>query len=159
MKRVYLIRHGEAEFMGRGRGDHGRLLSAEGREQAQRLGELLADAGITVVLASSADRAALTARELGLDADIRELDELYNASTMGLLRAIATLDDGVEAAAVIAHAPGVPALVDELTGEDPDPDAASFVRHHFGTATCAGIEFDGTWADLEGARLFWAARG
>lgn len=159
MKRVYLIRHGEAEFMGRGRGDHGRLLSAEGREQAERLGELLADAGIQVVLSSSADRAAMTASALGLDAEVRLLDELYNASTLGLLRAMATLDDDVDAAAVVAHAPGVPALVDELTGDDSDPDAVAFVRNHFGTATCAGIEFTGTWADLDGSRLVWADRG
>ena len=49
MKSVFLIRHGEAEFTGRGRGDHGRVLTDEGREQAARLGELLA-AGVLPAL-------------------------------------------------------------------------------------------------------------
>lgn len=159
MKRVYLIRHGEAEFTGRGRGDHGRWLSDAGREQARNLGGLLAGAGIEVVLASSAERAAQTASGLGLDADVRVMDELYSASPLGILRALATLDDDVRIAALVAHAPGVPALVDELTGDAPDRDAAAFIAHHFGTATCAGIEFTGSWADLDGSRLFWAGRG
>ena len=161
MKRVYLIRHGEAEFTGRGRGDHGRVLTEEGHEQARRLGELLADASITVVLSSTADQAAQTASGMGLDADVRLLDDLYNAGTVGLLRALAALDDGVDAAALVAHAPGVPALVDELAGPDAEPQAADAVLHHFPTATVAGIEFDGRWAELEvvDSRLFWAARG
>ena len=158
MKRLYLIRHGDAEFMGRGRGDHGRVLTDDGREQARRLGEYLADAGVQVVLASSADRAAQTASGMGLaSVDVR--DELYNASTIGLLRAIATIDDDVDVAAVVAHAPGIPALVDELTGADPDPDAVRAVRYHFPTAMAAGIEFDGTWAELPDPRLVWARRG
>lgn len=158
MKRLYLIRHGEAEFMGRGRGDHGRILTEDGREQARRLGEFLADAGVQVVLASSADRAAQTASGMGLGA-VQVRDELYNASTVGLLRAIATIDEEVRVAAVVAHAPGIPALVDELTGTDPDPDAATTVRYHFPTAMAAGIEFTGSWAELADPRLVWARRG
>lgn len=159
MKRVYLIRHGESEFTGRGRGDHARALTDEGRRQAQNLGGLLADAGIAVVLSSSADRAAQTASGLGLAAEVRLLDELYQAGTIGLLRALAELDDSVEVAALVGHAPGIPALVDELTGPDAAAEASALVRHHFPTATVAGFEFAGTWADLAGARLFWAARG
>lgn len=161
MKRVYLIRHGEAEFTGHGRGDHGRALAEEGREQARRLGELLKDAEIAVVLSSSADRAVQTAEGLALSCEVRVLDELYNASTGQLLAALSELDDAVDAAALVAHAPGVPALVDELAGPGADPEAAGFVKHHFPTATCAGVEFTGSWADLEESdtRLFWAARG
>ncbi|MFT3875317.1 MAG: histidine phosphatase family protein [Propioniciclava sp.] len=159
MKRVYLIRHGDAEFMGRGRGDHGRILTAEGQEQAKRLGAMLAPAGVQVILCSSADRARETAEGLGLTAKLVPLDELYNAGTFGLMQALASLADSVQVAALVAHAPGVPALVDELAGQDPDPDAAAVVRYSFPTATVAGIEFTGSWADLEGSRLFWADRG
>ncbi len=159
MKRVYLIRHGDAEFMGRGRGDHGRVLTLEGREQARRLGEMLAPAGVQVVLASSADRARETAEGMRLGARLSLEDSLYNAGTFGLMRVLATLGDSVDVAALVAHAPGVPSLVDELVGEDPDPDAAALVRYSYPTATVAGIEFSGTWADLEGSRLFWAGRG
>ena len=161
MKRVYLIRHGEAEFTGHGRADHGRALAEEGREQARHLGELLADADIGIILSSSADRAVQTAEGLGLPCEVRVLDALYNASTGQLLAALSELDETVDAATLVAHAPGVPALVDELAGPGADPEAAGFVKHHFPTATCAGVEFTGSWSDIGVAdtRLFWAARG
>ncbi|QIK71062.1 hypothetical protein G7070_00645 [Propioniciclava coleopterorum] len=159
MKSVFLIRHGEAEFTGRGRGDHGRILTDEGLAQAARLGELLADAGVEVVLASSADRALQTARGMALPARVEPLDELYNASTLGILRALADLDEGVTVAALVAHAPGVPALVDELTGPGSDPDAIALVRSHYPTATVARIDFDGGWDELAAPRLAWADRG
>ena len=159
MRRLYLIRHAEAEFMGRGRGDHGRVLTEEGHAQARHLGELLADAGIPVVLHSTADRAEQTASGMGLRADLRPVEALYNAGTAGLLRVVSELEDGVTTVAVVAHAPGIPALVDDLAGPDADPQAAASVLHHFSTATVAGIEFDGTWDAPTGSRLFWAARG
>lgn len=159
MKSVFLIRHGEAEFTGRGRGDHGRVLTDEGREQAARLGELLADAGVQVVLASSADRALQTARGMRLPVAVEARDELYNASTLGLLRTLAELDDEVAVAALVAHAPGVPALVDELSGPASDAAAVALVRSHYPTATVARIDFDGGWAELRDARLVWADRG
>ena len=161
MKRVYLVRHGEAEFMGRGiTGDYGRGLTVEGHEQARHLGELLAHAGISVILTSTADRAVQTATGMGLDAELRPVKYLYHADTTGLLHALATLNDSVTAAAVVAHAPGLPALVDELAGPDPDPRAAAAL-HHYPTAMATGIEFSGSWAELEDvpSRLFWAARG
>lgn len=159
MKRVFLIRHGDAEFTGRGRGDHGRVLTDEGRDQAQRLGELLADAGIDMILSSSAQRAAQTAEGLGLTARVNLREDLYNASTLGILRVLAEVEPNIETVALVAHAPGIPALVDELSGPESDPDAVARVRHHFPTATAAAIGFTGTWTDLDGARLVWSARG
>lgn len=159
MKSVFLIRHGDAEFTGRGRGDHGRVLTDEGRAQASRLGALLADAGVQVVLASSADRALQTARGMGLPVEVEPREELYNASTLGILRALGELGDDVGVAALVAHAPGVPALVDELSGAGSDPEAVALVRSFFPTATVARIDFDGSWAELRDARLSWADRG
>lgn len=159
MKRVFLIRHGEAEFSGHGRGDHGRVLTEEGREQARHLGELLANAGIELVLASTADRAAQTAAGLGLEAPIRLNDDLYSASTLGIMRVLAEIAPEMSTVAVVAHAPGIPALVEELAGEESDPDAVGRIRHRFSTATAAGIGFTGSWADLDGARLIWSGRG
>lgn len=158
MKRLYLIRHGEAALSGEGRGDHGRRLTDAGRAEARHLGHQLADAGIQVVLASDAERAAATASGLGLDARVDARDDLYNASTEALLAALAELPDDVEVAALVAHAPGVPHLVEELAGPDADA-AASEVVSVFDTATAAGIECDGTWSDLGRTRLFWAGRG
>ncbi|MFV0407204.1 MAG: SixA phosphatase family protein [Propioniciclava sp.] len=159
MKRVFLIRHGEAEFTGHGRGDHGRVLTSEGVEQAAHLGGILAEMGIEVILASSADRAAQTATGMGLSAPVELHEDLYNASTFGILRVLAEVPPEVETVAVVAHAPGVPALVHDLSGPGSDPDASAQVKHHFPTATVAGIGFAGTWDDLAGSRLLWASRG
>lgn len=159
MKSVYLIRHGEAEFTGHGRGDHGRALTEEGRAQARRLGELLATAGVQVVLASSADRTLQTARGMELDALVQPLEELYNSSTVGILRALSELDADVEVAALVGHAPGVPAVVDELAGPGSDPDAVAQISSHYPTATVARIDFEGGWGELLEPRLTWAERG
>ncbi|HRL48537.1 MAG TPA: histidine phosphatase family protein [Propioniciclava sp.] len=160
MKRLYLIRHAEAEFTGRGRGDRGRRLTEDGRAQATRLGGLLADTGIELILASTADRAQETAHGLGLAAPIESLDSLYDSSTVTLTRALADLDaTGIRIAALVAHAPGVPALVDELTGPGSDAEAVALLSTHFPTATVARIDLEGSWTDLAGARLTWADRG
>lgn len=157
MKKLYLIRHGEAD-LGEGRGDHERQLTDSGHAEARNLGSQLADAGIEVVLASDAARAAATASDLGLDARVEARADLYNASSEALLAAVAALPDDVEVAALVAHAPGVPNLVEELAGSDADAVASEIVSV-FDTATAAGIEFDGTWAEPGRTRLFWAGRG
>lgn len=160
MKRLFLIRHGEAEFTGHGRGDRGRRLTDDGLAQAARLGHMLAHADIEIILASTADRAQETAKGMGLSAPVESIDALYDASTVTIARTLADLDaTSVQVAALVAHAPGVPALVDELTGPGSDPDAVARVSTHFPTATVARIDFEGTWADLSGARLTWANRG
>lgn len=159
MKRVYLIRHAEAEFSGHGRGDHGRRLTQAGLEQAERLGRLLTDAGIELVLSSSASRAAQTAAGLGLQAPTTLSDDLYNAGTPDLLASLAELPARVSRVALVAHSPGVPALVHELAGPDSDPAALDSVRHHYPTATASGIEFSGSWQDLAGSRLIWVGQG
>lgn len=159
IKRLFLIRHAEAEFTGHGRGDHGRILTPEGHDQAKDLGAELTAFGIEAVLASSADRATQTAHGLGLSAPVTTLDELYNGSTHSLVRALANLDEAVTTAAVVAHAPGVPALVEGLADDTSDPEMFSIVSSFFPTATAAGIEFEGTWRDVRPGRLFWARRG
>lgn len=159
MKSLFLIRHAEAEFAGRGRGDHGRRLTADGLVQANRLGQLLADAGVSVVLTSSADRALQTAHGMALSADIEVLDELYNGSTTTIVRALADLDDRIKVAAVVAHAPGIGALAADLAGPGSELAAQARINSHFPTATVARIDFDGPWAAPLGTRLTWAARG
>lgn len=159
MKRVFLIRHAEAGFSGGGRGDHGRELTDEGRNQARQLGQLLAEAGIETVLASSASRAAQTAAGMGLSAPVTLLDELYNAGTPDLLAVLAAQDPAVKVVALVAHAPGIPALVDELAGADSDPNALAAIRYHYPTATATAIDLDGEWSDPAGSRVVWVGNG
>lgn len=159
MKRVFLIRHAEAGFSGGGKGDHGRELTEDGQAQARQLGRLLAEAEIEVILASSASRAAQTAEGLGLSAPVSLLDQLYNAGTPDLLAVLAEQDPAVKVVALVAHAPGIPALVDALAGVDSDPTALAAIRYHYPTATATAIDLDGEWSEPTGSRVVWVGNG
>lgn len=84
---VWLIRHAESEWnaVGRWQGQRDPALSARGREQAQRLVAVLADARLEAILASDLARARETAAIAGsalgvplhLDARLRERDLGY----------------------------------------------------------------------------------
>lgn len=156
VKRIlYLMRHAEAEHFAPGRGDHARRLTADGRAEAQGAGKALRDAGVQVVLASSAVRAAETAAELGLAAAVQDLDELYNAPGFALLAHIAMLPDALTTAMVVGHAPGVPNLAHDLADEiTSDPKLYERLWQGFPTATVVGLEFDAEWDDLGEGRLF-----
>jgi probable phosphoglycerate mutase len=91
MSRVYLVRHGATDFLGRaivGR-KPGVTLNGEGREQAERLGRRFRNEEITEVHCSPLDRARETARpiadQLGLEIKIAaELDEIDFGDWTGL---------------------------------------------------------------------------
>jgi phosphohistidine phosphatase len=58
---------------------------------------------------------------------------------------------------VVAHAPGVPALADNLADrQHSNPDALALIRYNFPPATLVGLEFLGGWSALAEARLFTA---
>ncbi len=153
MRRLFLIRHAQAEGWSRG-GDHGRTLTEHGLVQAREVGELLHGEGIQVILASSAERAVQTANGLGLGVPVLSLDGLYNSDPSLMLDALAQLPPTVQVAALVAHAPGVPALAHELADSSSDSEATNRINHRFPPASFAGLEFDGEWTGLESARLF-----
>ena len=61
--RIYIVRHGEAEFAALGSSDSGRQLTAKGQRQAERVGAALRVLGEvpSVVLTSPLPRARRTA--------------------------------------------------------------------------------------------------
>jgi broad specificity phosphatase PhoE len=91
MTRVYLVRHGATDFLGRaivGR-KPGVALNGSGRAQAQRLGQRFRNEEITAICCSPLDRARETARpiadQLGLDIKIAaELNEIDFGEWTGL---------------------------------------------------------------------------
>ena len=95
MTRVYLVRHGATDFLGRaivGR-KPGVALNGQGRAQAERLGRRFQNQGITAIYCSPLDRARETARpiadQLELDIEIApELNEIDFGAWTGL-----TLDE------------------------------------------------------------------
>lgn len=96
MKRIYFIRHAEAQSGGRS--DFERELSPEGKEDAMKLGELLRSRRVAphLIVSSSAVRALTTAQIIADALNAREvlkpLRELYDLNLWALAEFIRTLD-------------------------------------------------------------------
>ena len=97
MKRIYFIRHAEAQSGGRS--DFERELSPKGKRDAMRLGELLRSENMLprLIIASSAVRALTTARiiaaTLGVLQVLRTSRELYDINLWDLAEFVRGLDD------------------------------------------------------------------
>ena len=97
MKRIYFIRHAEAQSGGRS--DFERELSPKGKGDAMRLGELLRSENLLpcLIVASSAVRALTTARiiaaALGVPQTLRVSRELYDINLWDLAEFVRGLDD------------------------------------------------------------------
>ena len=96
MKRIYFIRHAEAQSSGRS--DFERELTPRGEEDALRLGELLRSRRVAphLIVSSSAVRALTTAQIIADALNAREvlrpLRELYDLNLWALAEFIRTLD-------------------------------------------------------------------
>ena len=121
--RIYIVRHGEAEFAAMGSSDAGRQLTAKGQRQAERVGAALRVLSEVpaVVLTSPLPRARRTA-ELAVKAmadkrnrpPIRVLDRLAPGAYAGdVLAAIPTEPQSVM---LVGHQPTLGALVGALIG-------------------------------------------
>ncbi|QGF23915.1 SixA phosphatase family protein [Raineyella fluvialis] len=153
---LYLLRHAKAEVLRAGETDDKRRLTDTGRRQAHAVGRWLGKHGdgIDLALCSEAVRTRETLEGLGVDAPATYLWDLYNAGADRILSELRTVDEGVRTLLVVGHAPGIPALASDLIDPaDSDRGAKSAIAHHFPTATIVRLEFDGSWHDLEKARL------
>ncbi len=155
---LYLMRHGEAEARSTA-GDKDRPLSTFGHQQAARAGGLLADAGLQVVMSSSALRCRETALGLRLPGEPRYefQDALYLADVETLLQRIGEIEDDVDSLLVIAHSPGLPSLATELS-YDAGHGEADAVRCSFPVSAVMAVRVPCTWSELaegerEGVRL------
>ena len=155
--RLYLMRHAEASATGIDSRDVSRELTATGRTQAREVGELLARQRIELVLSSSAARARQTTELLSLPVPIRYVDRLYNAGSRALLAELSGIPDQVRTVLVVGHAPGIPALAENLADRlHSSPEALALIRYNYPPATLVGLEFFGGWSALAEARLFSA---
>lgn len=144
MHRLILMRHAEAEARHPG-GDRERPLSPRGREDAVRMGRLLAKRGLRpdLALVSPAARTRQTwdlLQDAFGDAEVRIEPDLYNAPAELLRVLIAEAAEDAGCLLVLAHNPGVPvlagdyllqaaaspALMERMTGGFPPGSAAAF---------------------------------
>jgi phosphohistidine phosphatase len=155
--RLYLMRHAEAATTGTDWRDISRELTPKGRTQAREVGELLARQRIELVLSSPAARARQTTELLSLPVPIRYVDRLYNAGSRALLAELSGVPDQIRTVLVVGHAPGIPALAENLADRlHSSPEALALIRYNYPPATLVGLEFFGGWSALAEARLFSA---
>ena len=112
--RLYLVRHAEAAP---GTPDELRTLTAEGREQARRLGERMRAKGVApdAILSSPLLRARETAAALGLGREEPHERLAPGATPDDLRAAVAGRGDTV---LVVAHQPDCSEITLALTGEE-----------------------------------------
>lgn len=153
---LLLLRHAQAVDFAPGRGDMDRPLTEAGREQADRVAEILAEQGFDVdrALCSAAVRTRETAERLGLGVELELLEDLYNAGSETIERHIAESEPDQRVVLVVGHAPGIPTLAHSLADEQTsDAWAMEGIARGYPPATLAVLEVSGDWAAPSGVRL------
>jgi phosphohistidine phosphatase len=123
VRTLLLMRHAKSSWDRAELADHDRPLNRRGRRDARMMGALLRDQRLVpdLICVSTAIRARetvdLMVGEFSDKATIQVLPELYGASLDELVCQIARLPVEVERALLVAHNPGVEALVESLAGQ------------------------------------------
>lgn len=120
MKRLFLLRHGEAGFA-EGT-DHDRALTSRGIEQLQRLGASIAPSvqQIDLVLCSTAQRTRQTAEILNEYVPFEQVDYLkviYEGNMSVLLDLLSKVPDTVSSCLLVGHNPIISLLLAHLSGD------------------------------------------
>ncbi|MGK7295221.1 MAG: SixA phosphatase family protein [Candidatus Wenzhouxiangella sp. M2_3B_020] len=113
---VILVRH--AEKSAEPAGDP--VLTDAGRRRAERLADLLAEAGVTAIYATEYERTQATGRpiaeRLGLEVRVRPVGDLgIETHSRAMAREILAAHAG-ESVLIVGHSNTVPVLVDAFTG-------------------------------------------
>ena len=125
MRTLLILRHGKSSWQDAGLTDHDRPLKKRGRENAVRMGRLIAAERLVpdLILSSSARRARDTASRVagvwGEEAPPLRFDRtLYHAGPEALVDALHDLHPGnPDTVLLVGHNPGLEELVESLTGE------------------------------------------
>ena len=124
MKKLLIMRHGEAESLNIHQRDHDRHLSTKGIEQVKSVASQLIDLSEwhpQKIFCSPSQRTRETYEsffeETSFSAEISYLDQLYLGSWDTILDKIEELEDDLDCVLMIAHNPGLSDLVSNLSGE------------------------------------------
>ncbi len=134
MKTLLILRHAKSSWKDMTLADHDRPLNRRGKEDAPRMGALLAEEGLVpdVILSSTAKRAQATAEAVadasGFEGEIHYSRDLYHADPESYLYTLRTLPPDYELVMVVGHNPGLEELVDVLTGESLRLPTAALVQ-------------------------------
>lgn len=148
MRKLILMRHAKAEAKAASGDDFDRALAERGRRDAEIMGRVLAEAGLTpdLALVSAAERTRQTWAGLAgtfAGAEVRFERKLYNASSHAIRDAIERAADQADTLIVVGHNPGIPVAMLELMVEGAEPASTiDKARASFPTASAAVFEFD-----------------
>lgn len=153
MKTLLLMRHAKSSWDNSELADFDRPLNGRGRQDAPRIGQLLAREDLTpdLIITSAARRAATTAELValaaGYDGDIRYTRDLYLADADTYLELARETADNVSRLLLVGHNPDMAELVSQLAGHDEHMPTAALA--HFRLAIDAWSELsDETGAEL-----------
>ena len=168
MRQLLLLRHAKSSWDDPRLSDHGRPLSARGREAAASVREAMLRLALApdVVLVSSSRRTLQTLEALLPWPEtpiIEPMDALYLATAPQLFAVLNNVAETVRSLMLIGHNPGLHELALALTGSASAPDDARRLAARYPTAALAEFAVPGPWRTLApgGARLvrFLCPRG
>ncbi|ORW58526.1 hypothetical protein AWC20_12355 [Mycobacterium parmense] len=145
------MRHAKSDYPA-GVADHDRPLAPRGVREAGLAGDWLrANApAIDEVLCSTAVRTRQTLAQTRIDAPVRYLDRLYDASPGTVIDEITEVDDTVNTLLVVGHEPTTSAVALGLAGDDgTDTDAVERISAKFPTSAIAVLTVPCPWKGLE----------
>jgi phosphohistidine phosphatase len=122
MKTLILMRHAKSDWKQPGLSDHDRPLNARGRRAAPVMANQLSatNTKIDIVLASSAVRVQQTLELMQLQwkqpLEVLTMRELYLATPQQMVAALRSLHDVWDNVLLVAHNPGLAALVSHWSG-------------------------------------------
>ncbi|HEX4096347.1 MAG TPA: histidine phosphatase family protein [Caulobacteraceae bacterium] len=146
MRRLILMRHGEAERPHAGLDDFDRALDEEGRHESRRMGLALAKAGFApdLALVSAARRTletwAATAAAFSGDIAVEQRRGLYAASAATLAATVAEASERGQTIMLVGHNPGIHQYAIHLAAQ---ARAARPDRFPTGSAVVFGFDDEG----------------
>ncbi len=155
MKRLLLMRHGEARNLEPGQSDHQRMLTRKGQQDMARLHDTLQAEALlpSLALASDARRTQMTLREVAggdFPGTVEFSADLYNADAEKIIEAAQFLDDRHESALIVAHNPGIYEAILNLVQADSLPALQSRIGLNYPSGTLTVLECPiEKWGDLK----------
>src|ERR1700677_4497654 len=144
MRRLLLLRHAKAEAPAGGE-DYERALTNRGREDARRMGDLIAARGLVpdLLIYSSAERTRETAEIVAANWPKRVKsvaeDGLYEASRQFVMLKVRNAPDRAGVAMIVGHNPAIGELANHLTASAAKEDRS---RMAAAVTTCASSLLD-----------------
>lgn len=154
VRTLVLLRHGKSDYPD-GVDDHARPLAARGRREAALAGDWLRAhvPPLDGVLCSTATRTRQTLERTGVEAPVRHLDRLYDA-TPGIVideitKVTGHFEHPVHTLLVVGHEPAMSAVALGLAdAEDSDRQAADGIAAKFPTSAIAVLRTEQPWEEL-----------